>query len=253
MAAVGIVLALAAPFGTAALPPALRLTSWVGFILVGYLIFRPVSSVGEMLAAETRVPRWLTIAMVALVASLPLAAVIGFALGGMRVDEFWFGERFLMLYLQVAGVGVLIHLLMLLVFADAGRPLGQEPELAPENHLATDPPPACMAEPSAGFLKRLPPAIGRDLLCLQMQDHYVEAHTSQGSALLLMRFRDAVAELDDAGMQVHRSWWVANRAVLGLETDERRALVRLEGGRRIPVSRAYLPRVRAALIGRSAG
>ena len=34
--------------------------------------------------------------------------------------------------------------------------------------------------PGAGFLDRLPPRLGRELLCLQMEDHYVRAHTRQG-------------------------------------------------------------------------
>ncbi|WP_269747113.1 LytTR family DNA-binding domain-containing protein [Elstera litoralis] len=33
------------------------------------------------------------------------------------------------------------------------------------------------------------------MLCLEMEDHYLRAHTDQGNALILMRLRDAVAEL----------------------------------------------------------
>lgn len=245
MAAIGIILALIAPFGTDAQPPALRLPSWVAFMVAGYFIFRPVSMVGDMVATGTRVPRWLAVPMVALVAALPLAALIAFALGGMRADPFWFGDRFLTLYLQVAALGVVIHLLMMAIFADP-RP---SPAAEPERPEPGEPEPHHL-EP-APFLRRLPPSIGRDLLCLEMQDHYVEAHTREGSALLLMRFRDAVAELGGAGMQVHRSWWVARDAVEGLENDGRRTMVRLRGGRRIPVSRALLSEVRAALSGQT--
>jgi DNA-binding LytR/AlgR family response regulator len=84
-----------------------------------------------------------------------------------------------------------------------------------------------------------------------MQDHYVEAHTSGGSTLLLMRLRDAAAELGEAGLQVHRSWWVAHDAVEAIEQEERRTLLRLRGGRRVPVSRASLPEVRAAFAARA--
>ena len=243
--AIGIIFALVAPFGTAEMPPAIRLLTWPAFMLAGYAIFRPVSALGRLLAAESRMPRWLTIPLVALVASLPLAGLIAFARGGMRVTPFWFGDGFLVLYVQVAGIGIVIHLLMMFLF-----------------HRAPDPAPSVEAMASVGpqpqpteievFLRRLPPAIGRDLLCLQMQDHYVEAHTSTGSTLLLMRLRDAAAELGDAGLQVHRSWWVARHAVEGIEQDERRTLLRLRGGRRVPVSRASLPEVRAA-FGNHAG
>ena len=73
------------------------------------------------------------------------------------------------------------------------------------------------------FLDRMPPRVGRELLALQMEDHYVRAHTEHGSALILMSLKEAIAELGDAeGMQVHRSWWVARGAVAdkGLERPQ---------------------------------
>jgi hypothetical protein len=255
MVAIGIILGLIAPFGTDAMQPAVRLVSWPTFTLAGYFIFRPVSALGHLLAAESRMPRWLTIPLVALVASLPLAALIAFARGGMQVTPFWFGERFLTLYVQVAAIGVVIHLLMLVLFP---HPRASSAPAVPADRLERQPQPAPKPgpepEPSGAdaFLRRLPPAIGRDLLCLEMQDHYVEAHTEGGSTLLLMRLRDAAAELGPAGLQVHRSWWVAHDAVEALEQDGRRAMLRLRGGRRVPVSRASLPQVRAA-FGERAG
>ena len=255
---IGIILALIAPFGTDTMQPAVRLVSWPAFTLAGYCIFRPVSALGDLLAAESRMPRWLTIPLVALVASLPLAALIAFARGGMQVTPFWFGERFLTLYVQVAAIGVAIHLLMLLLFPNPrvaqapAVPAGQvEPEPAAEPEPEAGPEPEPEPTQADAFLRRLPPQIGRDLLCLEMQDHYVEAHTSTGSTLLLMRLRDAAAELGDTGLQVHRSWWVAHRAVEGIEQEGRRTLLRLRGGRKVPVSRASLPQVRAALAGRA--
>lgn len=242
MAGIGIVFALIAPFGTANIPPALRLVAWPLFTVAGYAIFRPVSSLGSLLAAESRMPRWLTVALVALVASLPLAALIALALGGLRVTPFWFGDGFLILYAQVASIGVGIHLLMMFLFS-------ARPDVETHAGAAAALGSLLESEQSGAdtFLRRLPPAIGRDLLCLQMQDHYVEAHTSGGSTLLLMRLRDAAAELGAAGFQVHRSWWVAHGAVAGLEQEGRRTILRLRGGRTVPVSRAALPEVRAAL------
>ncbi len=52
-----------------------------------------------------------------------------------------------------------------------------------------------------------PPAkFGRDVICLQMEDHYVRAHSSGGSALHLMTLSDAMARTTRPGLQVHRSW-----------------------------------------------
>jgi hypothetical protein len=247
LAAVGTVLGLIAPFGSDGLPAPRRLFFWVGFIFAGYLIFRPVSAVARWLQEESRVPSWLAILLVAVVASLPLATIIAFALAQLTGGgDFWSGNRFLLLYGQVALVGIGIHLLMLLVFRSAPAPADAAPGAA-----------AAVIQPRAQsdnpFLKRLPAALGRDLLSLQMRDHYVQARTELGTTLLLMRFRDAVAELGEAGLQVHRSWWAAFDAMEALERDGRSARLRLRGGFALPVSRAFLPAVREALRRRTGG
>ena len=97
------------------------------------------------------------------------------------------------------------------------------------------------------FLDRLPAHVGRDIVCLRMADHYVEVFTTAGSTLILMRFSDAVSELEAAdGLRVHRSHWVSRRHVTGAARRNGRTILRLTGGREVPVSRGYLADVRAA-------
>ena len=106
---------------------------------------------------------------------------------------------------------------------------------------------ASTANAGARFLDRLPEKVGRDLVYLKTADHYVEAFTTEGSTLVLMRFVDAVAELDGAGgLRVHRSYWVARRHVEGAERRNGRTTLRLTGGHEVPVSRTHMPAVRAA-------
>ncbi|MEO8113887.1 MAG: LytTR family DNA-binding domain-containing protein [Phenylobacterium sp.] len=94
---------------------------------------------------------------------------------------------------------------------------------------------------------RLPAAVDGEILALQAEDHYVRVHTARGSALLLMRMGDAVAELDGlAGLQVHRSWWVARTAVAGAAPAGRRANLALTNGLAVPISRAAMAQARAA-------
>jgi LytTr DNA-binding domain len=244
LAAVGTLLGLLGPFGSDRLAAPWRLFFWVGFVFAGYLVFRPVSAVARWLTEESRVPSWLAVLLVAVVASLPLATIIAFALAELTGGpDFWSDSRFPLLYGQVALVGIGIHLLMRLVFGSAPARAG----VVPDSGTA-----AAAIDPQSGqggnpFLQRLPPGLGRDLLCLQMQDHYVQAQTALGSTLVLMRFRDAVAELGDLGVQVHRSWWAAFDAMEALDRDGRSARLRLRGGGTIPVSRACLPAVRDAL------
>ncbi|MFC3712590.1 LytTR family DNA-binding domain-containing protein [Sphingoaurantiacus capsulatus] len=85
------------------------------------------------------------------------------------------------------------------------------------------------------------------MLALEMEGHYVRAHTAAGSTLILMRMRDAVAELDGIdGMQVHRSWWVARSAVENAAQHGRSITLRLKGGIKAPVARNSVPALRAA-------
>lgn len=116
---------------------------------------------------------------------------------------------------------------------------------APGAAASTTPVPA-LKHP-ARFIDRLPARLGRNLLCLQMEDHYVRAHTDLGSDLILTPLKDAVAELGEIdGLQVHRSWWVARSAVAAALVNGRNYSLRLTNGLEVPVSRASVARARAS-------
>ena len=97
------------------------------------------------------------------------------------------------------------------------------------------------------FPDRLPPEAGRDIIYLKMSDHYVEVVTTVGRCTILMRLTDAVAELGDQGVRVHRSYWVAYAHVEGWTKRNQRTLLRLTGGNTVPVSRTYLSAMQAAV------
>ena len=67
---------------------------------------------------------------------------------------------------------------------------------------------------ATSFLRRHAPTLaGSRLRALQAEDHYLRIHTDGGSVLVLLRMRDAIAELGDgAGWQPHRSFWLAENA-----------------------------------------
>ena len=102
------------------------------------------------------------------------------------------------------------------------------------------------ATPAAALLARLPAPKRGELHHLRMQDHYVEVHTDNGMEMVLLRFRDALREVEDIeGMQVHRSHWVARAAVDAVERRDGRITLRLANGNRVPVSRSFVPALRA--------
>ena len=149
------------------------------------------------------------------------------------------------IYLSVAVLMLVIGLAVVSVI-EVRRRLAEGSAVA-----AADPAEASIAgpgpAPGARFLDRLPERLGRDLVYLKTADHYVEAVTTAGSTLVLMRFVDAVAELDGAGgLRVHRSYWVARQHVEGAARRDGRTTLRLTGGHEVPVSRTYMAAVRAA-------
>lgn len=107
--------------------------------------------------------------------------------------------------------------------------------------------PAPPAPAAPNFLARVPRPLRGAPLCVAAEDHYLRVHTPGGSALILYRMADALADLAGAdGLQVHRSFWVAAEAVAGVERSGRRVSLRLTNGLVVPVSRSFLARVRAA-------
>lgn len=89
------------------------------------------------------------------------------------------------------------------------------------------------------LLNRLPETLRGNLLVISGANHRVEVRTSRGVATILMRFSDAVREVGRTpGLQVHRSHWVADDAVLALRREGGKMLVILRCGNKIPVARS---------------
>jgi len=119
----------------------------------------------------------------------------------------------------------------------AGADTQPELEASPVPETATSP-----------FLEEMPPHLGKDLVALSAELHYLRIHTAVGEALVLYSFGKALDQLADwPGMQVHRSHWVGLDHVVDLEKDGERVFCVLDSGLRLPVSRPYRPRLRAAL------
>jgi len=236
--AVGAALALLGPFGTflnAGL--GVRLAYWIGLLWISMLFYLPGVWAGLSLSARFDLPPWFGLASTIAVASVPMAGVARFAarhvwtrfVAGMSLLD-WYGET------------LVIALPLCFAYA-AVKGLLRSQRSAPE---ATSPV-QNDDQGSLRFLSRLPPRLGRDLLCLQMEDHYVRAHTTAGSDLILIPLHQAVAELQGLeGLQVHRSWWVSRGAVVAVERDGRSMRLKLRNGVSAPVSRRAVAALKAA-------
>ncbi len=247
ISAIGLVLGMLGPFGTYTIPLAFRLLYWTGFILVGYAIFRPVTHAASWLTQITVVPLWAAIILATAVAALPLAFLIGFAMNGMRVAGPLLGSDFAALYLQCAGIGIAIFLLMRLVFprSSEDQPGHDVPDKWPQKQSEAQQMETAQPSQQAKLHNRLPPGFPDEIFALHIEDHYVRVHAAQRSEMLLMRFSDAIDEMDMIeGMQVHRSWWVAKAAVTGVKRQGRNVKLVLSNNMEIPVSRSHIARLK---------
>lgn len=87
------------------------------------------------------------------------------------------------------------------------------------------------------FFGLLPNVVGTDIVALSSDLHYLHVHTTLGKCMVLFNLKDAVEELGDAGMQVHRSHWVAWDHVVRLVKSGEQWQCEMDNGVRVPVSR----------------
>ena len=228
MIAIGVVLAVLGPFGSYRIGDfAARLAYWLPAALLGYAIFRPTTVFTTWAAERLQLPLIVSLVGSVAIGAIPGTILVAF-LGGYRWSSLPSPTRLMPLYFNVFLLGLLIIGLFVLIdramhpSAGGGANAGKT------------------AQPvRARLLDRLSPGFAAPVRALEMEDHYVRAHGADGrSELMLMRMRDAVAELDGVeGERVHRSWWVARWAVAGRRREGRDTVLLLDDGRVVPVAR----------------
>ena len=244
--AAGIVLGVLGPFGSFFNDDLLpRLLQWTLSSLAIAVVYGAALRAVRPLARRHRIPAWAWVTAVVLAAALPVSAATRMA--SVAVWPFlekigwldWYGQA-VITTLPLTAIYIFLRVRLAeprpaaapadsVQVSDAGEPAGDE------------------AGGDTPFLRRLPPRLGRDIVCLVMEDHYVRAHTALGSDLILLPLHKAVEELAGLeGMQVHRSWWVARAAVQGAVEDGRNIRLRLTNGMEAPVARTAVARLRAA-------
>jgi hypothetical protein len=218
---------LIGPFGSYAEPLPRRFAQCVAYSFIGLPVWAPCFRILLWLAERRNIPQLIARPLAALIVTGPVALAVWLVaiLGGGRTPP-----NPLSIWLQVSAIALPVALASALLRQRAPPP-------SPDP--AADQPPRLHA--------RLPAAVDAPILALQGEDHYVRVHTQKGSALILMRMSDAIAELDgQPGLQVHRSWWVARAAVAGAAKTGRRAEITLSNGLSVPVARNAMPQARAA-------
>jgi DNA-binding LytR/AlgR family response regulator len=236
----GLLLGLAGPFGSyPAYPTATRYAFWLGLTAAGAVAAVAADAVIPVTRLRGGAVR---IGAVALVSALPMTFVVAWTMSLVQPGRVFAPQQLPALFACVAAVQLLVVYATTASFPTAGdtEAPGREPAL-PEPGVEAIPP----AFPSA-LLSRLPPEIGSDIIALETEDHYLRVHSAGGSALILMRMADAVALLDPRlGAQVHRRWWVAQAAVVGVRTEGQKLFLRLNDKKLVPVGRTFSAAARA--------
>ncbi|MFM8819501.1 MAG: LytTR family DNA-binding domain-containing protein, partial [Phenylobacterium sp.] len=218
--ACGLILGVLGPFGSYLNGPLVgRIGYWLVCVWVGSLTFGAGLTLLARQARARRLPTWLWTPPA--VALLTLAPAGVSRLLALRLWPVVAQVSALEWYAQCLAISVVATVIIL--WADRRR----RASVAGPDPTAADP------------RDRLPPRLGREVTCLQVEDHYVRVHTPLGSALVLMSLSQAMAGLSGLeGVQTHRSWWVARGAILGVVEDGRNLRLRLTGGLEAPVSRS---------------
>ncbi len=214
---------LVGPFGTySAMTLSERFVFWSLIIAsIGALMHFAI-----VLAIEAKslrsIPRFLRIAIGSGIAAMPGAAVVVF-LGGYMYETNLHPSTVPTIWMQIFVIGTLVGLV-------------EFPPPAEEDQAAQ----------RTKFHDRLPKGEVHDIISLTMNDHYVEVTTGTGTHLVLIRFSDALDELDGLeGFRLHRSHWAARKHIVKVNRSQK-SKAHLSDGRILPISKRYVDEVSAA-------
>lgn len=249
MLAVACVIGFLGPFGTFLDGPFVdRVEQWWLLLMGAYLLIRP-SIVGFSEVAERlELPMTATVTGGVVALSAPLAYV------WRSVGQNAYRE--LNGYAELVPFSLLCALTVLAIVwwaANLDRRLAAQAAAHPveipsrvplEESAATAADQAHPNQPPQLY-SRLSPGFPGPIVALQSEDHYVRVYGPSGSELVLMRLREAIAEMgEEPGDQIHRSWWVARAGIAHVARSGRSWSVHLVSGEAAPVSRDAVYRLR---------
>ncbi|WP_170553795.1 LytTR family DNA-binding domain-containing protein [Ruegeria atlantica] len=198
-----------------------RLVFWIGVLGLALCVTWIVRRVSRKFFAEAHFS-WRDIALVffilvLFVPSMWLMSYLLFSAGGQQAPD----------VLAVAPYGALFATGLVLVrgYSHADEPVQDQ-----------------IAPPSPRLTKRLPESFSGQIYRLTVRDHAVDVVTSAGTFTIRSRLTDAIAEMEPVpGHCTHRSHWVADDAIVGVEKLDGKSFLRLKNTDLVPISRKYKP------------
>ncbi|MEX0430717.1 LytTR family DNA-binding domain-containing protein [Spiribacter insolitus] len=238
----GLVLGVIGPFGTyERLPLQLRVPYWVIVFSLNWLIADAlIRRVERMFNHHRRGSALFTPLAGALLAAPPATGLVALAnaVSGIGWPENIVRLAGQVLFLLIA-VSIAAFQWRRILAQGSDDKIGEPPETPTDESDHPDPTIRIDDSGVKMFMARLTDSCGEYPLCLQMQDHYLITYREASSEMILCRMEDAARELECLGRRVHRSWWVAERAIEAVERDGNRICLRLINGLRVPVGRSF--------------
>ncbi len=214
-----LAVSLSGPFGTFKMPLLERAAYWVPWLALVWLVTALVFE-----GVDRKIPdagwRPLVRNVTSFVMTLPIAAVCAVALATLffpkisfTADTVFREAQFLAPF--VAGIIGLHHI--------------SQPARTPNPTLEPEP-----------RLDWLPAKLGRELIQIQVIDHYLHIETKLGKHVTFGSLADASADLSKyPGLRVHRTHWVALDAIKSRSWRGSSMELKLTNGAKVPVGRAY--------------
>lgn len=230
-----IILGLTGPFGTyGAMPAPLRMGYWILVVVtsfwIGYLVSVAIATGLENAGVGALISSVLGSACAAVPVTAWLAGLHVLFLGA----PFWADAARLLPYVAIISVIA-----------------GLVAETLTGTRAIQNLSPAASVAPA--WLDQLPKKLGRNLVLLQAQDHYIRVETLLGETLIRGRLEEAAQELGGYGVRVHRSWWAARDAISCYRYKNGAPVLILKNGAVLPVGRTYRRSVRKALSAKADG
>ena len=243
--AVIAILTIAGPFNTLNnMSFAPRLVYWGAISLATWPMGMACSIYFGVSLYQRRVPEWISRIFGGLIGGLPIGLFV------WLINKYLAGNHIGTLpdLVRLTGYTTVISAAVSILYYLIESGMRPERQTTQEAYPANEPTlPIAKSEAAqtSPFFARLPKELGKDLICLQAQDHYIMATTTKGNEMILMRLVDAEKELESVpGIRTHRSWWIAQKHIVETLRENEKTLILLSNGKKIPVSRTYFKALR---------
>lgn len=239
MVVMGGIITVLAPFGMGHIALSTSLIFWVIICILGYLIYAPSIHLSHRFLSCRISHSWLRVAIAVLGAGTIMSLIIPALSAIFFENNTAYFPQVIIAFTQTSIIGTVITVICLMqqLIKEQQLQLVHSQMIIEAQSLDIQ---ATHHQQLEELMNKLPLEKRGQLICLEMDDHYLKVYTDKGHHLILMRFKDARALLENVdGFQTHRSWWVSRNAIVAVERSARKRILVLTNHLRIPVSRTY--------------